>query len=236
MTMNWNRLVDDQAISALISEDYSHFARPICEALAVFLDGLPVAAQNAILASQAALPRTAGTSERLGALAQQCPVLHKLGQTLARDRRLNPELRCELRKLEVLPPSVPLETLRSTIERELGPLDELGVRLDSTAIAQASVAVVIGYEDSGKSGVFKVLKPDVEERLELELELLTRVGLYLDNRCAELGIPKLGYEEAFRQINEKLRDEVRLDVEQRNLVSAADHYAQLKPVQVPALY
>ena len=50
------------------------------EALAVFLDGLPAAAQDAILASQAALPLTAGTAQRLAALAKECPVLHKLGQ------------------------------------------------------------------------------------------------------------------------------------------------------------
>ena len=234
--MNWNSLFDDRSIAALLSEEYARFARPVCEALGVFLSGLPAAAQSEIIERQAALPSDAGASERLRALAKQCPVLQKLGQTLARDRRLDPALRNELCKLETLPPSLPLGTLRGTLEQELGSLAQLAIRLDTAAIAEASVAVVIGYQDQKRSGVFKLLKPGVEERLALELELLAQVGLYLDERCAELAIPKLGYEEVFRQIERKLQDEVRLHVEQRNLVLAAEQYAHTKSVQVPDLY
>ncbi len=126
------------------------------------------------------LPLDATLSVRLGALARNCPVLHKLGQVLARDGRLAPELRHELRQLESLPPTVDLDTIRAILTDELGPLDELGVTLLPPAIAEASVAVVIPYRDdrdpTAPEGVFKILKPGIEERMELELNLLARRG------------------------------------------------------------
>ena len=234
--MNWDALIHEASVEPLLAADYAHFSRPISEALVVFLSGLPQDAQQQILATQAALPSTATTAERVRRLAQQCPVLHKLGQTLARDRRLDPALRCELRALESLPPSVPLETIRATLDQELGPLDRLGIRLDQQAIAEASVAVVIGYRDERRSGVFKVLKPGIEERLALELELLQRIGAFLDERCDALAIPKIGYEEAFYLVRDKLQDEVRLGVEQRHLALAAEQYAGRARVQVPGLH
>jgi ubiquinone biosynthesis protein len=234
--MDWNTLIDVRAVGAMLREDHARFAHPIREALIVFLSGLPAAAQRDILVQQAALPASAGTAQRLRLLAQQCPVLHKLGQSLARDKRLHASLRQEFRKLEMLPCSIPPQTLRAALEQELGTLDRLGIELAPTAIAEASVAIVVAYRDQQRSGVFKILKPGIEERLALELELLGRVGLHLDQRCGELGIPKIGYDEAFRQISDKLQDEVRLDLEQQHLGVAASQYASHDRVQIPALH
>jgi ubiquinone biosynthesis protein len=84
--------------------------------------------------------------------------------------------------------------------------------------------------------VFKVLKPGIEERLDQELGLLERVGTYLDERCHEFGIPHLDYEEVFQQVREKLRDEIRLDLEQRHLAQARATYAGEPRVLDPALF
>jgi ubiquinone biosynthesis protein len=234
--LNWHELIHEASVQPLLSASYAHFARPISEALVLFLSGLPPAAQHEILAAQAVLPPTTTNAERVRRLAQQCPVLHKLGQALARDRRLDPALRDQLRVLETLPPSVPFKTIRAVLDQELGSLERLGIRLDRQAIAEASVAVVIGYQDARRRGVFKILKPGIEERLALELELLQRIGTFLDERCDALAIPKIGYEEAFRRVRDKLRDEVRLGVEQRHLRLAANQYAGLARVQVPSLH
>jgi ubiquinone biosynthesis protein len=233
--VNWNATIDVQSVRSLLSAEYAGLARPIREALIVFLSGLPADAQEAILAAQASLPPDAGPARRLGRLAQECPVLHKLGQTLARDRRIEPALRRELCRLEMLPCSIPADTLRDLIVDELGSLSGLGIQLASTPIAEASVAIVTAYRDQQRDGVFKVLKPGIEERLALELVLLARVGAYLDERCVELGIPRLDYESSFRQVQDKLTDEVRLGVEQRHLALAADQYAGVESVQIPAL-
>jgi ubiquinone biosynthesis protein len=227
----------------VVPDEYAGYRRPVQGALAVFLEGLPADHQATILADQASLPSTASAAERLAQLARSCPALHKLGQTLARDRRISTELRSHLQELESLPPSVPLASIEDVLLRELGPLDRLGVQIDPPALAEGSVAVVIpfryvgGAERNGpRAGVFKVLKPGIEERLEQELQLLERVGSYLDEVCEELGIPQISYRQAFEQVREKLRHEVRLDLEQRHLALAHTTYADDARIHIPELF
>lgn len=222
----------------MLPEAYAHYRRPIKGALSVFLDGLPPAHQAAVLDEQARLAATATVSERFARLARSCPVLHKLGQTLARDRRLLPELRWQLQKLESLPPSISLRQIRGILGRELGRLDRLGLVLEPPALAEASVAVVIPFRHQGaeeRAGVLKILKPGIEERLEQELALLERVGAYLDEQCEELGIARLDYREAFEGLVDQLRHEVCLDLEQRHLAIAHAAHAGEPRVHVPAL-
>jgi ubiquinone biosynthesis protein len=236
--LDWGFLLDESALASVLPDDHARFRRPLGGALAVFLGGLPEARQDAILAEQASLPVDASAAQRLAVLARSCPALHKLGQVLARDRRLPAELRLHLQELESLPPSIPAATIEAILTQELGPLERLGVTLLPPALAEASVAVVIPFQHAptGAQGVFKVLKPGVDERLEQELELFDRVGAHLDDRCAEFGLPALDYQESFQQVQEKLRHEVRLDLEQRQLEQARVAYAAEPRVQVPALF
>ena len=238
--MNWELLLDEDALASLLTGEYAQFARPVKEGLVVFLNGLPQAIQETILAEQAALPADATVAQRLGRLARSCPVLHKLGQILARDRRLAPELRYQFRQLESLPPTVSLEVIRDILSRELGPFDRRGITLLPPAIAEASVAVVIPFRQAAgpqaRDGVFKILKPGIEERLHLELELLGRVGSHLDQQCDELQIPQMDYREAFEQVRHKLAGEVLLEQEQRHLIEAKAFYAGQPDVQIPTVF
>ncbi len=241
--VDWEWLVGDEVIAALLPGEYARYRRPIVEGLRRFLAGLPGPAIAEILADQAALPAEASAEERLVALAERCPALHKLGQVLARDRRLALELRGHLQRLESLPPTTPLATIRSTLEHDLGPLEPLGVQLEPPPLAEASVAVVVPFRRIAESpdgetdrGVFKVLKPGIEERLALELDLLQDVGGLLDDRCASFGIPPLEYREVFDQVREKLGTEVNLQGEQHHLAQAATTYRHEPEVLVPRLF
>jgi len=239
MTMkpDWEFLLDESALATVLPRDYSHFARPIRDGLALFLGELQPEEQQAVLDAQAELPADASISERLGTLARCSPVLHKLGQVLARDQRMPRRLRQQLCMLESLPPTIPLEVLQQILAEELGSLETRGVRLVPPAIAEASVAVVTPFEDAdGQAGVFKILKPGIEERLERELGLLGKVGEYLDQRCDELRIPQLDYEQAFQKVRDKLRDEVHLENEQRHLVEAKRFFSDEPRVHIPALF
>ena len=184
--------------------------------------------------------RPRASAERLAVLARGCPTLHKLGQVLARDRRLSAELRQYLQGLESLPPAVPLETIQGILAQELGPLDRLGVTLLPPALAEASVAVVIPFRDrrslSPGTASSRSSNPEVVERLEEELELFERVGSYLDERCEDFGIPHLDYRESFEQVRDKLHHEVRFDREQRHLALARAAYKDEPRVHVPALF
>ncbi len=240
MTPHWDVLIDETSLAALLPPEQARFSRPIRDALCHFLGGLSESQQESILVSQAGLPPTASFSQRMGLLAQSCPVLHKLGQVLARDQRLAPELRGYLQELESLPPSVSLETIERLLTEELGPLAQRHIRLVPPAIAEASVAVVIPFQEttSGEEvqeGVFKILKPGIVARLEQELQLLEDVGAHLDQRCDALGIPQLDYQEAFQLVGDKLRDEIQLENEQRHLLEAGRFFADEHRVQIPRL-
>ncbi len=238
--MNWESLIDEQSLAKLLPAEYAHFALPVKESLAVFLARLPQRFQAKILAAQLALPATASLSQRLGLLAHSCPVLQKLGQIMARDQRLASELRFELRKLESMSPTVPLEAIESILVEELGPLETKAIELLPPAIAEASVAVVIPFRDKSQptqaEGVFKVLKPGIVDRLNLELDVLSQVGQHLDNRLSELQIPQLDFQDTFDQVRAKLLGELRLDEEQRHLASAARFYADQPEIHIPTVF
>jgi ubiquinone biosynthesis protein len=240
----WDLLGDDTAMAAVVPEAHAAYRQPIAAALRFFLENLPRSQVAGILAEQMALGPSAGVGERLVILARACPVLHKLGQVLARDRRLDPALRAHLQRLESMEPRAPIEVLRTEIERELGPLERLGLSLEPAALAEASVAVVVPFRYHGRAddgpqsgeGVFKVLKPGIEEQLGRELALLEDVGAYLDEHCSAFGIPPLDYREIFARVRSRLGSEVRLDQEQRNLTAARAAYTGWESVvQVPRL-
>jgi ubiquinone biosynthesis protein len=240
MIPNWDFLIDEASLTSLLPPEYSSFARPVRDGLSLFLAGLPESRQRSILQAQASLTAGASFSERLGVLARSSAVLQKLGQILARDQRLPLELRQHLRELESLPPTVPLEAIRETLTQELGSLEQLGITLQP-AIAEASVAVVVPFRedrrsgDHAASGVFKVLKPGIEQQLGDELRLLENVGKHLDSRCEELQIPALDYQESFQQAHDKLLDEVQLENEQRHLIQAKEFFADEPRVRIPEL-
>jgi ubiquinone biosynthesis protein len=239
LIVDWGGLIDEQALAALLPGEYARFAAPVKEGLVVFLNGLPHVRQCEIFARQWVLGLDAPLARRLGELARSSPVLHKLGQILARDRRLAVELRDQLRPLECLPPSTPWGVLESALWNELGARLGSGIELTPPALAEASVAVVVPFRQLGEPpvhGVFKILKPGIGERLEQELQLLGEVGAHFDERCQELGIPPLDYQEAFGQVRAKLAWEVRLDEEQRHLAAAARLYADEPSLQIPRLF
>ena len=170
-------------------------------------------------------------------LARSCPALHKLGQILARDRRLSPELRRHLQGLESLAPFTPLEAIQATLARELGPLDRLGLTLEPPAPGggERRRRRPLPPPEGPRQGVFKVLKPGIEERLDQELALLEPWGRTWTSGVTEFGIPHLDYQEVFEQVREKLRDEIRLDLEQRHLARRGPYEGEPR-VLVPALY
>ena len=75
------------------------------------------------------------------------------------------------------------------------------IELSAHPLAEASVAVVLPFTWQGKRsrdpqhGVFKVLKPGVEERLFEELEIWVELGAFLEERCEHHGLPRLDYAE-----------------------------------------
>src|SRR5439155_13465860 len=85
------------------------------------------------------------------------------------------------------------------------------------------------------AGVFKLLKPGIEDLLAEDLAIWGKLGEFLDQDCARYHLPKLDYAETFELVRDLLAHEVRLDEEQKHLAEAAAEYASLPSVAIPKL-
>lgn len=229
-------------ITPLVPEVYADYRPLVADAVAFFLHHLSAPRLDAILAEQACLPRDTGVEQRLTLLLFHCPTLHKLGQVVARNRKLDQELRRRLQTLETMPGTACGNTIRQIIRSELKDVPEGVLKLDATALAEASVAVVVPFSLSAAAssgpayGVLKVLKPGIEEALEEELAIWSELGRFIDERCEYYKVPPLNYAESLATIRDLLAREIRLDIEQGNLAEAAEFYKDSERIQIPSLF
>jgi ubiquinone biosynthesis protein len=242
MMIDWDAFCDGLDIGSLVPPAYQAYRPALVTAMAFFLDRLPAGRVAEILDGQATLPDDAGIADRLVAIAECCPVLHKLGQVLARDKRLAADLRLKLQRLETMQP-LPgaADWVPAALAAEIGPLAAHGIALDPEPLAEASVAMVVPFtwrgdgSDGPTRGVFKLLKPGIEARLAEELEILRDMGGLLDEQCAQLGIPAIRYADTFHEVSDLLQREVCLSGEQAHLAQARAAYAALPAVAIPRL-
>lgn len=212
----------------------------VTDGLSFFLDRLPVEQLMAIVADQVMLPESADASKRLVTLLTHCPTLHKFGQVIARYPELHPELRRQLQTLESMPATTPIGQVLDRIRAEL-PCD-VPVNLGKEVLAEGSVAVVLPFtypnpENSEEicHGVFKVLKPGIEEKLAHELAILVELAPFLEERSQQLGLPPIDYQDTLGTVQHLMQKEVHLEVEQQNLEAAAAFYAEEPLILVPRL-
>ncbi|MBL8259305.1 MAG: hypothetical protein JNM60_05810 [Candidatus Competibacteraceae bacterium] len=232
-------LAEALGLSEIVPEAHAAYRPLVVDAMSFFLERLSPARLTAIVAEQLDLPEDTRPTRRMALLFRRCPTLHKLGQMLARDRRLAPELRENLQTLESLEPTTPLDPIAALIRREWGQIE--GLEVGAAALAEASVAVVVpfAWREAGaaepRQGVFKVLRPGIEEQLHEELEIWSALGVFLEGRCAELGLPVLDYRNTLDSIRKLLAREVQLDHEQVHLARAAAFFADTPAVVIPQL-
>lgn len=224
-------------VGKLVPKRYAVYHPVIRDGLLFFLQNLSFERQQTIAQEQMGLSPKTSLIERIYRLLHRCPSLHKLGQVLAHDRSLAPELLERLQSLETMPAITPLSEITRIIRKEIGYPPEL--ELAPQALAEASVAVILPFtwtqakEVNPVQGVFKVLKPGVEELLQEELLIWTKLGQFLEDRCFNYGLPRLKYRETFQQIRRLLLQEIRLDLEQANLKQAADFFADTEEIWIP---
>lgn len=233
-------LPSEMVLDELLPASHAEWRPLVHDALTFFLRQLPPARLLEIAAEQARLPAGCPAPRRLVALLKQCPTLHKLGQVLARDQRLTPELRSQLRKLESLPATTEVSALMPAIERAVG--DTPGITVGRRALAEASVAVVVpfsrqtGCRRRSLRGVLKVLKPGIRDRLEQELSAWCRLGEFIEQRGRFYGLPDLDYREIVDGVSGRLRHEVMLSREQAHIREAAEYYRDVPGVRVPRVF
>lgn len=230
-------LLESLGLSRIVPPSLMAWRPLVIDGMNFFLQRLSSRRLQAIVAAQMMLPQSADAAVRLATLLSQCPTLHKLGQVLARNRYLPLEVRQQLQTLETMQPGTPMELVLARLRKELG--RDLPLALAQRALAEGSVAVVLPFtfEEDGEArdGVFKVLKPGIEEQFAEEISIWVALGGFLEERSRDLGLPALDFRRTLDSIRDLLVHEIDLRVEQENLRQAHTLYAHEPRLLIPRL-
>jgi ubiquinone biosynthesis protein len=170
------------------------------------------------------------------AIEELGPTFIKLGQILStRPDQVGMSLAQELQKLQADVPCDTCESVRETIETELGhPLDELFVDFDASPLASASIGQAHRARlASGEDVVVKVQHAGIRRRMEIDLEILAGLA-QLAERIPELQPYRpIASVDEFRRI---VRRELDFAREARNLEQFARNFSRTSHVRIPRLY
>ncbi len=179
--------------------------------------------------------------QRLLRLVNKMPGLQKVGQVLARNRRLAPKLRQALSELENGMSDVTPEEVRGLIEERLGKrLFDYAVVLEPTILSEASVSTVVRFTwnrpgREREQGVFKVLKPYVPECFGEDMTLLQDLGEFLTSPDRGYGFAVHDVKEMLAEVLLLLEHELDFRREQATLLKAVKMYRASIGIRVPRL-
>ena len=181
---------------------------------------------------QMALPLDTPPETRLVKLISRMPGLQKLGQVLARNRRLPPALRQALVELENgMSDATPAE-IRANVAEQLGPkMERYAVELDPAIFKEGSASAILGFswrkpDGDRERGVFKVLKPYVPSCFAEDMTLLQGLGEIQKGRDLR---------EMLVEVRQLLEHELDFEREQKTLVEAQRIYRSSFGIRVPRL-
>ena len=136
-------------------------------------------------------------------LAELGPTFIKLGQILsARPDILPPDFIAELSHLQDSAPPMSLESVLRLVEQGLGrPAGELFAHIEPGPLASASIAQVHRARlHNGENVVVKVQRPDIEQQIRSDTDLLFYLARFLEGVIEETGIyTPTGIVSEFRQ-------------------------------------
>ena len=227
-------------VEHLVPEPYTAWRQPVREAMLFVSDHFSDARLAEKLLEQIELPPNARPETRLLQLIAKVPGLQKLGQVLARNRRLRPALRKALAELENGIHDVDADGVQAIIREQLGPkLERFAVEIEPRLLSEASVSAVISFTwtnpESGERerGVFKVLKPHIPVYFAEDMHLLQDLAHYFGRRHREYGPGARAIPDTFRKVRRLLQHEVDFPREQKTLLEAGALYKDVPKVRVP---
>ena len=226
-------------VESLVPDSARQWRPLVADALQFFFSRLSDARLAVKIAGQIEMPPDTPPEQRLLLLISKMPGLQKIGQVLARNRRLAPALRRELTRLENGMSDVSAEEVRGRIEAELGGrLAEYQVEFDAGILSEASVSAVMRFTWNNPNrererGVFKVLKPYVPDCFAEDMALLQALGNYLAAGGREYGFALRDIDEMITEVRLLLDHELDFTREQATLAEAARTYRSTLGVRVP---
>ena len=161
----------------------------------------------------------------------------KLGQVLStRPDLVGPEMAGELSRLQTAAPADPPDTVRATIEAELGkPLIALFGEFEDAPLASASIAQVhLARLFTGEQVVVKVQHAGIVDKIMPDLDILAGLAVLAEKHASQLRL----YQPVavVREFRRTLLRELDFTFERRNLEEFAEHFAQDDTVHFPRAY
>ena len=223
-----------------IPETYAHYRSLVCDGIEFFLSQISRERLLDLVVSQLSMDTDACCQQRLLALAQRFPTLHKLGQLIARHPDIDPDVRQWLIGLENgLYGTDPAE-LMVRIQAELGSAGKKsGVHVAPSILAEASVGAVVPFQwqplGDGvcQKGVFKVLRPGIRRHLSEELTVLKKTAAYFHAHRTRYPLKDFRFLEIFDDVRDMMIHEIDLASEQRLLEAAGRFYADMPAIRIP---
>jgi ubiquinone biosynthesis protein len=165
------------------------------------------------------------------------PTYIKLGQLLSgRGDLLPPGYVQELTKLLDSAPPFSYEEVVEQIEQEMGaPPEEIFATFDRTPIAAASIGQVHRATlHSGEPVVVKVQRPDIEQVVQSDLDLLLREARFLEKRSE--AARNYSLVENIEELSYSLKNELDYTAEAQNIDRFCQTYADDPDLRIPKVY
>ncbi|WP_419660386.1 AarF/UbiB family protein [Desulfosarcina variabilis] len=223
-----------------IPETYAHYRSLVRDGIEFFLSQINRERLLDLVVSQLSMDIETCCQQRLLALAQAFPTLHKLGQLIARHPDIDPAVRQWLIGLENgLYGTDPAE-LMGRIHEQLGPAAETAdVQVAPIILCEASVGAVIPFQwqpladRNPQKGVFKVLRPGIRRHLNEELDVLQKTAAYFHAHRTRYPLKDFRFLEIFDDVRDMMIHEIDLATEQRLLEAAGRFYADMPEIRIP---
>ncbi|MBD2197399.1 MULTISPECIES: ABC1 kinase family protein [Calothrix] len=164
------------------------------------------------------------------------PAYIKIGQALStRPDLVPPVFLEELTKLQDQLPPFPNEIAYQFIEEELGaPPEEIYTELSATPIAAASLGQVYkGKLKTGEEVAVKVQRPDLKERITIDLYILRRIAGWAKKSFKRVRSDLVGI---LDELGDRIFEEMDYIHEGENAERFFQLYGHLKDIYVPKIY
>ena len=229
-------------VELLVPEEYRRWRPLVRDSMRFVVSRLSASRLAPKVVEQIELAPDTPAEQRLLRFIAKVPGLQKIGQVLARNRKLDPRVRRALAELEDGISDVTIAEIRAIILRELGPQTEtFSVRIDTAIFSEASVAAVVRFTwrnpETGRRerGVFKVLKPYIPSCYAEDMKILQQLASHLARKHQAGGVRLAGLAETLTEIRLLLEREVDFPREQATLSTALRRYRHVPGVRVPRL-
>jgi ubiquinone biosynthesis protein len=233
-------IVDRTRPQQAVPETYAQYRPVVRDGIEFFLSRVRRPRLVELIASQLKLPPDTAPEQRLLELAKRFPTLHKLGQTIARNPGLDPQVKKWLIHLEHGRYGTPMDGLMARIDdlvERSGERGQLAVAPD--ILAEASVGAVIPFEKASAGskaalrGVFKILRPGVRSQVEEELAILEATARFFEDHRSRYPLKNLQFLDLFHEVRQRLVREIDVAAEQDHLAEAAGFYSGQSDVKIP---